>query len=146
MGECTYCNSLKISRCNERSSGRAREREKEKVIIVWREQEEEENRSDIMVFAIYNFANICLPFLQLLEQALRSCTTTCRKKIGFICILCMRSKSRSRTCRKIGFIKTPLSILIKRTCSTVPFIFSLDLLFIHCDFFFFFFWVKIQNW
>ena len=54
MGECTYCNSLKISRCNERSSGRAREREKEKVIIVWREQEEEENRSDIMVFAMYN--------------------------------------------------------------------------------------------
>ena len=29
MWECTYCNSLKISRCNERSSGRAGERERE---------------------------------------------------------------------------------------------------------------------
>ena len=54
MWECTYCNSLKISRCNEQSSGRAREREREKVIIVWKEQEEEENRSNIMVFAMYN--------------------------------------------------------------------------------------------
>ena len=94
MWECTYWNNLKISRCNERSSGRAREREREKVIIVWKEQEEEENRSNIMVFAMYNFANICLPFLllQLLEQALRCWPTTCRKKIGFICILRMRSK------------------------------------------------------
>ena len=59
MWECTYWNSLKISRCNERSSGRAREREREKVIIVWKEQKEEENRSNR---AMYNFANICLPF------------------------------------------------------------------------------------
>ena len=75
------------------------------------------SRSNIMVYAMYNFANICLPFLllQLLEQVLRSWPTTWRKKIGFICILCMRSKSRSRrcsTCRKIGFIKTTFSILI----------------------------------
>ena len=30
MWECTYRNSLKISRCNERSSGRARERERKR--------------------------------------------------------------------------------------------------------------------
>ena len=148
MWECTYWNNLKISRCNERSSGRAREREREKVIIVWKEQEEEENRSNIMVFAMYNFANICLPFLllQLLEQALRCWPTTCRKKIGFICILRMRSKSRSircsicigficilrmrskswsircSTCRKkIGFIKTTFSILIKHAVLSLSF-------------------------
>ena len=148
MWECTYWNNLKISRCNERSSGRAREREREKVIIVWKEQEEEENRSNIMVFAMYNFANICLPFLllQLLEQALRCWPTTCRKKIGFICILRMRSKSwsircpicigficilrmrskswsiRCSTCRKkIGFIKTTFSILIKHAVLSLSF-------------------------
>ena len=127
MWECTYWNSLKISRCNERSSGRTRETEREKVIIVWKEQEEEENRSNIMVFAMYNFANICLPFLllQLLEQALRCWPTTCRKKIGFICILRMRSKSwsiRCSTCRKkIGFIKTTFSILIKHAVLSLSF-------------------------
>ena len=87
MWECTYWNSLKISRCNERSSGRTREREREreKAIIVWKEQEEEENISNR---AMYNFANICLPFLllQLLEQALRSWPTTCRKFVNRACV------------------------------------------------------------
>ena len=116
MWECTYWNSLKISRCNERSSGRAREREREKVIIVWKEQEEEENRSNIMVFAMYNFANICLPFLllQLLEQALRCWTTTCRKKIGFICILRMRNKAA-----KVGVLGAPFASGLFVYCACV---------------------------
>ena len=85
MWECTYCNSLKISRVdamNGVQEEQEKERERRGNNSLKRTREEEENRSDIMVFAMYNFANICLPFLllQLLEQALRSCTSTCRKK------------------------------------------------------------------
>ena len=117
MGECTYCNSLKISRCNERSSGRAREREQ--VIIIWKEQEEEENISNR---AMDNFAN-SLPFLQWLEVLAHHLQKVCKS--------CMRSKSRKRrcsTCRKIGFMKATFTILIKHAILSLCF--SLDSFFL----------------
>ena len=53
-------------------------------MIVWKEQEEEENRSNIMVFAMYNFA--LLTFASHFFSYWRSWPTTCRKFVNRACV------------------------------------------------------------